>query len=51
MLKRYIWLIAGLIIGYLLLSRRSKLPAAIEWLTGGFSRLWGGLTQVKKENL
>lgn len=51
MLKRYIWLIAGLIIGYLLLSRRSKLPAAIEWLTSGFSQLWGGLTKVKKEGI
>lgn len=51
MLRKYIWLIAGLIIGYLLLSRRSKLPAAIEWLTSSFSQLWGGLTKVKRENL
>lgn len=44
----FIYVVAGLIIVYLLLSRQSKLPGAIGKGTTGFATLWGALTGTRK---
>lgn len=46
--KAIIWIIAALIIVYLLLSRQSKVPAAIDWISSSFRWLWNPLTGVEK---
>ncbi len=43
-MKRYIYIIAGLILLYLLLSRQSKLPAVFNWVSANFAKVWNPLT-------
>lgn len=46
-MKKAIYIVAGLIIIYLLLSRQSKVPAAIEWINEKFRAIWNPLTGVE----
>lgn len=46
-MKKAIYIIAGLVILYLLLSRQSNVPAAIEWINSGFRSVWNALTGVQ----
>lgn len=43
--KRYIYLITGLILAYILISKRSKIPGAIKVFSDGFSLIWGALVK------
>lgn len=46
--SKYIYVIAGLIVGYILLSKRSKIPDAIKTGQTWFSTIWEALVKPAK---